>query len=98
MTRRLTGAKLLDSPTRTVDTLYARLIDDIRNDIVRIPQFLTAARAVLDMDKRRDQSLRYVSVLTPAEHGNAVARMGENLLIVRLPIADRARDCLPVRA
>ena len=77
------ASELLDSPTRTIDALYARLIDDIRNDIVRIPQFLTAARTVLDLDKKRDQSLRYVSGLTPVEHGNAVARMGENLLIVR---------------
>lgn len=77
------GRELLDSPTRTIDALYARLIDDIRNDITRIPPFLHVARAVQDMDRKRDKSLRYVTDLTPMEHGNAVARMGENLLILR---------------
>jgi hypothetical protein len=77
------AAALLDSPTRSTETLYARLIDDIRNDIVRIGPFTTVARRVSDMDMRRDKSLRYVSNLTPKEHGNAVARIGENSLIAR---------------
>ncbi len=77
------AAELLDSPARTTDALYARLIDDIRNDIVRIGPFATVARRVSDMDMRRDKSLRHISALTPREHGHAVARMDENSLIAR---------------
>lgn len=77
------AAELLDSPTRSTETLYARLIDDIRNDVTRIGPFTTVARRVSDMDTRRDKSLRYISNLTPKEHGHAVARIGENSLIAR---------------
>jgi hypothetical protein len=69
--------------TRSTETYYARLIDDVRNDIDRIGPFAVVARRVSDMDMRRDKSLRYVSNMTPAEHANAVARMSENALIAR---------------
>lgn len=69
--------------TRSTETYYNRLIDDIRNDIVRIPQFATVARRVTDMDHRREKSLQYIFDLTPFERGNASARMMENSLIAR---------------
>lgn len=77
------SAAMFSAPIRSTETYYARLIEDIRNDIVRIGPFARVARQVSDMDIRRDKSLRYVSNLTPKEHGNAVARMAENSLIVR---------------
>lgn len=70
-------------PTRSTATYYNRLIDDIRNDIVRIPPFATVARRVTDMDHKREKSLRYISNLTPIERANASARMLENSLIAR---------------
>lgn len=74
---------LLGTVTRTTDALYGRLIDDISNDVVRIGPFLEVARRVQDMDARRGASLNHVTELAPPEHANAVARMNENLLIVR---------------
>lgn len=74
---------LMNTVTRTTDTLYSRLIDDISNDIARIGPFLEVARRVQDMDARRRISLDHVTELAPPEHANAVARMNENALIVR---------------
>ena len=71
------------NPARSTETYYARMIDDIRNDIDRIGPFAVVARRVSDMDVRRDKSLRYVSDMTREEHANAVARMRENMLIAR---------------
>ena len=77
------AAEMFEVPARSTETYYSRLIDDIRNDIVRIPPFAVVARRVGDMDSRRDKSLRYISDLSPREHGNAIARIGENALIAR---------------
>src|SRR5580693_4527412 len=38
---------------RSTAARYNQLIDDIRNDIVRIEPFFTAARRVVDLDRRR---------------------------------------------
>lgn len=75
--------KLLGSATRTADALYGRLIDDISNDVTRIGPFLEVVARVRDMDNKRKISLDHVTMLTPSEHANAVARMNENALIVR---------------
>ncbi|MET0446415.1 MAG: hypothetical protein ABWY35_13835 [Pseudorhodoplanes sp.] len=74
---------MFQEPTRSTETYYNRLIDDIRNDIVRIPPFATVARRVTDMDHKREKSLHYIGNLTPVERGNATARMMENSLIAR---------------
>jgi len=74
---------MFSEPVRSTETYYARLLEDIRNDNVRIGPFARAARQVSDMDVKRDKSLRYVSNLNPREHGHAVARMAENSLIAR---------------
>ena len=73
---------LLDRPYRSSAARYARLIDDIRNDIVRIDPFFSSARRVVDLDRKREKSLLYVSTLGNSEHANAVARINENVLIV----------------
>jgi hypothetical protein len=77
------AAVMFSAPIRSTETYYARMLEDIRNDIVRIGPFARVARQVSDMDFKRDKSLRYVSNLDPREHGNAVARMAENSLIAR---------------
>jgi hypothetical protein len=73
---------LLDRPYRSSGARYARLIDDIRNDIVRIDPFFSSARRVIDLDRKREKSLLYVSTLGKGEHADAVARVNENVLIV----------------
>src|SRR6202161_557234 len=57
---------------------YNQLIDDIRNDIVRIEPFFMTAGTVVDLDRRRQASMEQIPSLTPAERVNAQARIGEN--------------------
>jgi hypothetical protein len=75
--RRLQGELLRSTAAR-----YNRLIDDIRNDIVRIEPFFMIARKVVDLDRRREASLEQIASLTPAERVNAKARIGENSLTI----------------
>ncbi|MGV3635777.1 MAG: hypothetical protein ACO1NY_15625 [Pseudorhodoplanes sp.] len=77
------AAAMFADAARSTETYYARLLNDISNDNVRIGPFARVARVVSDMDERRDKSLRYVTNLNPREHGNAVARIAENSLIAR---------------
>lgn len=67
---------------RSSASRYNRLIDDIRNDLVRIGPFFMTARRVVDLDRRREASLAQIADLTPADRLNAEARVGENSLIV----------------
>lgn len=77
---------------RTPEAMYAQLIDDVRNDITRLPQFFETAGTVLDLDHKRKKSLFYVANLSPAEHDNALRRVSENAAIV-----DMVRDSLAQR-
>jgi len=61
---------------------YNQLIDDIRNDIVRIGPFYMTALRVVDLDRRRQASLAQIADLTRADHLNAQARVGENSLTI----------------
>jgi hypothetical protein len=67
---------------RSTTGRYSQLIDDVRNDIVRIGPFFVAARQVLDLDAKRQKSLAYFSGVAPAEKANALNRIAENALIV----------------
>jgi hypothetical protein len=67
---------------RSPEAMYAQLIDDVRNDITRLPQFFETAGTVLDLDHKRQKSLFYVANLSPAEHDNALRRVSENAAIV----------------
>lgn len=61
---------------------YNQLMDDVRNDVVRIEPFFTVARRVLDTDRRREASMQYIADLSVVERENALARMAENSLTV----------------
>jgi hypothetical protein len=76
------AARLMNSYVRSQTALYSRLDDDIRDDVVRIENFVPVARRVLDIDNRRQQSLGIVGALSGPELANAQARVGENALIV----------------
>jgi hypothetical protein len=67
---------------RSAAGVYGQLLEDIRNDIVRIEPFCTVAARVADIDRKRRRSLAYVAALTEYEHKNAVRRMRENALII----------------
>lgn len=77
------GRALIDEPHRSHASRYAVLIEDVRNDIVRFEPFFATAARVIELDRKRNASLRMVSELSPREHDDAVARMQENALIVQ---------------
>jgi hypothetical protein len=77
------GRALIDEPHRTHSSRYAQLIDDVRDDITRFESFFASAIRVIDLDRKRDASLKLISELSPRERADAVARMQENSLIVQ---------------
>ena len=58
---------------RSSAALYARLIDDIRNDTTRLSQFFETAGRVIDIDQKREKSLAYVSESSKARPGQCAA-------------------------
>jgi hypothetical protein len=77
------GRQLIDEPHRSQSSRYSQLIDDVRDDITRFDPFFANAIRVIDLDKKRNASLKLVSELSPRERADAVARMEENTLIVQ---------------
>jgi hypothetical protein len=75
---------LFGSRYRSPSARYARLIDDIRNDTTRLPQFFETAARVLDIDNKRRKSLAYVSALSTRERNEALRRIYTNKSIVSL--------------
>lgn len=75
------AARLMTVWVRSETTRYTRLIEDVRNDVARLDYFFTTARRVIDIDRKREQSLAYIPVRGD-EVANALARVGENVLIV----------------
>lgn len=64
---------------------YAQVVADARNDVVRIEPFFATAARVVDIDRRRAESLGFVassSGLSDAEANNALSRINENTAIV----------------
>jgi hypothetical protein len=76
------AAWLVSYPTRSAASRYARMIDDIRNDITRLPQFFETAARVVDMDRKRRRAFAYISVTSPGERAEAERRMNENAAII----------------
>jgi hypothetical protein len=77
------GRLLIDEPHRSHTSRYAQLMDDVRDDITRFEPFFASAVRVIDLDKKRNAGLSYISGLSPRERADAVARMQENSLIVQ---------------
>ncbi|MGC1464843.1 MAG: hypothetical protein WA792_03835 [Pseudolabrys sp.] len=46
---------------RSPSARYAKVIEDARNDITRMPQFFETAARVLDVDYKRHKALAYIS-------------------------------------
>jgi len=76
------SVKLMDRHYRSATARYFQLNTDIRNDVVRIPDFFMTASRVLDLDRKRAEAFHFVSGLTPPEAANANARIAENQLVV----------------
>lgn len=69
---------------RSPSSRYAQIIDDVRNDITRLPQFFETATRVLDIDQKRRKSLTFISGLSAGEKENALRRINENELLVSM--------------
>jgi hypothetical protein len=67
---------------RSEASAYAQIVTDARNDVERLQPFFAVATKVIDMDRRRKESLVHVSNLNPRERANALARNQENAAIV----------------
>jgi hypothetical protein len=81
--RTMYGRTLIDEPHRSHTSRYQQLIEDVRDDITRFEPFFASAARVLELDRKRNASLKMVSALSPQEQADAVARMEENTLIVQ---------------
>lgn len=78
------AGRLFESGYRSPSARYSQIMDDIRNDITRLPQFFETATRVVDIDQKRRKSLGYISDLPPAERANALARIRENIALISL--------------
>jgi hypothetical protein len=67
---------------RSTAARYNQIIDDIRDDLMRIDPFFMAARKVADLDRRREATMAQVASLSPPERFNAQARIAENSLTI----------------
>ena len=77
------ASRLFQTAYRSQTARYNRLMEDIRNDVVRLDPFFGVARTVADLDGKRGRALAYVSAVTEEERTNTVQRMRENEAIVR---------------
>jgi hypothetical protein len=67
---------------RSEASRYAQLIGDVRNDALRLDPFFAVARRVVDMDRRRAQTMAHVETLSSIEYDNALIRINENVAAV----------------
>jgi hypothetical protein len=77
------ASRLFQTAYRSQNGRYNRLIEDIRNDVTRLEPFFRTAQTVLDLDRKREKSLAYVSGLTDEERINTITRIKENRAIVQ---------------
>lgn len=77
---------LIAADDRSPAARYAQLIDDIRNDITRMPEFFETAGRVLDLDQKRARSVAYVAGSGDDELTRKLARerIQENARIVAM--------------
>jgi hypothetical protein len=77
------GRMLIDEPHRSHTSRYNELMDDVRSDILRFETFFGHAPRVVELDRKRNASLKLISNLSPKERDDALARMDENALIIQ---------------
>jgi hypothetical protein len=88
---------LMAANYRTTTGRYNKLIDDIRNDVVRIGPFFDAAHRVVDLDQRRQISMNYLPDVGPPARLSALARVGENNLTIAWVQNSLAQRCAAYR-
>lgn len=73
--------RLLGDGYRSPSARYQKLIEDIRNDITRIPAFFQVASRVADIDGKRRRALDFTRP-SPPERAGALSRIRENANVV----------------
>lgn len=73
---------LMTRSARSPASRYELMLDDIRNDQVRIGPFFRLAAQVDDLDNKRAQSLNYIPDLSEKARAHAFSRIAENQLTV----------------
>jgi hypothetical protein len=74
--------QLLSTTVRSQYARYVKLTEDIRNDVVRVDPFFAVARYVIDMDKKRMQSLSRFAASNKEAVADARARVAENIAVI----------------
>lgn len=88
------ASHLFQTAYRSQTARYNKLIEDIRNDVIRIEPFTATAHYVADMDRKREHALAaYVSRPTEEERLNTLQRIKENRAIVRWVQGSMAERC-----
>ena len=77
------ASKLFTMAYRSQTARYNKLIEDIRNDVIRLDPFFEIAHYITDMDGKREKGLAFVSNLTAEERNNTKFRMAENRNVIR---------------
>ena len=72
---------LLGDSYRSPSARYHKLLDDIRNDITRLPGFFAVATRVTDIDAKRRQALD-LARSDKAERAGALTRIRENANVI----------------
>jgi hypothetical protein len=81
--RKAYAEQLLTTPVRSHTARYAKLVEDIRDDVVRIDPFFAVARYVIDIDRKRAESLRHFTASNTDARGDARARIFENIAVIK---------------
>lgn len=77
------AAQLLNTPVRSQTARYSKLVEDIRNDVIRVDPFFAVARYVIDIDRKRIQSMQRFSASNSKEtREDARARIAENIAVI----------------
>ncbi len=78
------AAFIIEYPFRSSTARYARIIDDIRNDLDRMGPFFSAAARVADLDRKRSKSLKLVPGQSEADLANTRARIEGNIAVITM--------------
>jgi hypothetical protein len=87
------ASRLLHTAYRSQTARYNKLMEDIRNDVVRLDPFFASAHTVTELDRQRERAMAYIPDAKPGERTKAELRMRENeaiILWVRESLQERA--------
>jgi len=88
---------LLAANYRSTAGRYNQLIDDIRNDVVRIGPFFDMAHRVVELDRKRQTTMDLLPDISPPDRFNALARIGENTFTIAWVQSSLAQRCAGYR-